>query len=89
MFEVGKLYVAPLGPAEAEPLYHFLRGLFEGAGSRYELQRGSYGREVHRTQIYVQDMYQFARSRLGSPLVICEPEGEPISRVGGEFPASC
>jgi len=84
VFEVGKLYVTPIGPVEAAPLFHFLRGLFEGVRSRFELQRKSYGREVHRTQIYVQDMYQFVRSRMGTPLIIFEPEGEPISRVAGE-----
>ncbi|MEM4445475.1 MAG: SPOUT family RNA methylase [Thermofilum sp.] len=85
VFEVGKLYVTPIGPVEAEPLYHFLRGLFEGARSRYEVQKRSYGRGVHLTQVYVQDMYQFVRSRLGKPLVICEPEGEPVSRVADEL----
>lgn len=85
VFEVGKLYVAPIGPVEAQPLFHFLRGLFEGANSRYELQKRSYGREVHRTQIYVQDMYQFVRSRMGKPLIVFEPEGEPVSRIAGEL----
>ncbi len=84
-YEVGKLYVAPIGPVEAEPLYHFLRGLFEGARSRYEIQRKSYGREVHRTLFQVQDMYQWVRSRMGKPLIIFEPEGEPISRLGSEL----
>ena len=85
VFEVGKLYVTPIGAADAHQLYHFLRGLFEGVRSRYELQRRSYGREVHRTQVYVQDMYQFVRSRMGGPLVIFEPEGEPVSRIAGEL----
>lgn len=85
VFEVGKLYVTPVGPVEAEPLYNFLRGLFEGARSRYELQRKSYGREVHRTRILLQDMYQFVRSRMGAPLIIFEPEGEPVSRIGSEL----
>jgi len=85
VFEVGKLYVAPIGPVEAQPLYRFLRGLFEGVRSRYELQKKSYGREVHRTQIYVQDMYQFVRSRMGEPLIVFEPEGEPVSRIADEL----
>ncbi|MEM0024732.1 MAG: SPOUT family RNA methylase [Thermofilaceae archaeon] len=85
VFEVGKLYVTPIGPVEAQPLYHFLRGLFEGLRSRYELQKRSYGREVHRTQVYVQDLHQFLRSRMGAPLIICEPEGEPVSRVADEL----
>lgn len=85
VFEVGKLFVTPIGPVEAQPLYHFLKGLFEGLRSRYELQKKSYGREVHRTQVYVQDMYQFVRSQIGSPLIICEPEGEPVSRISSEL----
>ncbi len=85
VFEVGELYVTPIGPVEAEPLHHFLRGLFEGLESRYEQQRRSYGREVHRTRVYLQDMYQFVRSRMGEPLIIFEPEGEPVSRVAGEL----
>ena len=85
VFEVGELYVAPIGPVEAQPLYHFLRGLFEGTRSRYELQKRSYGREVHRTRIYVQDMYQFVRSRMGEPLIVFEPEGEPVSRIADEL----
>lgn len=84
-YELGKLYVAPIGPVEAEPLYYFLKGLFEGARSRYEIQKKSYGREVHRTVFQVQDMYQWLRSRMGRPLIIFEPEGEPISRVGNEL----
>ncbi|MCS7104741.1 MAG: SPOUT family RNA methylase [Thermofilaceae archaeon] len=85
VFEVGKLFLTPLGPVEAQPFYHFLRGLFEGLRSRHELQKKSYGREVHRTQVYVQDMYQFVRARMGSPLIVFEPEGEPVSRVAGKL----
>lgn len=85
VFEVGKLYVTPIGPVDAQPLYHFLRGLFEGLRSRYEVQRRSYGREVHRTQVLLQDIYQFVRSRMGSPLIIFEPEGEPVSKVASEL----
>jgi len=83
-YEVGELVVAPIGPVDAEPLYHFLRGLFEGIESRYEIQRRSYGRDVHRVRVVVQDMYQFVRSRMGEPIIVFEPEGEPISRVGDE-----
>ncbi|ABL79167.1 SPOUT family RNA methylase [Thermofilum pendens] len=84
VFEVGKLYVTPVGAVDAYSLYSFLRGAFEGQRSRFELQKRSYGREVVKTEVYVQDMYQFARSRLGKPLIIFEPEGEPVSRVAGE-----
>ncbi|MEL9940875.1 MAG: SPOUT family RNA methylase [Ignisphaera sp.] len=83
-YEVGELVVAPIGPVDAYSLYNFLRGLFEGIESRYEIQRKSYGREVVKTKVMVQDMYQFVRSRIGEPLIIFEPEGEPISRVSNE-----
>ncbi len=84
-YEVGELVVAPIGKIEATPLYHFLRGLFEGIESRYEIQRRSYGREVHRVRVYLQDMYQFVRSRMGEVIIVFEPEGEPISRVSEEL----
>ncbi len=84
-YEVGELVVAPIGAVDAEPLYHFLRGVFEGIESRYEIQRRSYGREVHRVKVRVQDMYQFVRSRMGEVILVFEPEGEPISRVSKEL----
>lgn len=84
-YEVGELVVAPIGEVDAKSLYHFLRGLFEGVESRYEVQRKSYGREVHRVSVKLQDMYQFVRGRFGQPLIVFEPEGEPISRVGEEL----
>ncbi|MGC8983176.1 MAG: SPOUT family RNA methylase [Desulfurococcaceae archaeon] len=83
-YEVGELVVAPVGRVEAEPLMEFLRGLVEGIESRFEVQKRSYGREVHRVKVTVQDMYQFVRDRMGDTLIIFEPEGEPISRVAGE-----
>jgi tRNA acetyltransferase TAN1 len=30
-------------------------------------------------------MYQFVRSRMGEPLVIFEPEGEPASKIASEL----
>lgn len=84
-YEVGELVVTPIGEVDAHSLYHFLRGLFEGVDSRFEVQKRSYGREVHKTRVKLQDMYQFARSRLGEPLIIFEPEGEPISKIAGEI----
>jgi len=84
-YEIGELVVAPIGRVDAEPLYHFLRGLFEGIESRYEIQRKSYGRNVHRVRVYVQDLYQFVRSRMGEVIFVFEPEGEPISKVGEEL----
>mgnify|MGYP001772537361 CR=1 FL=1 len=84
-FEVGELVVAPAGKVPGESLYSFLKGLFEGVESRFRIQKKSYGREVHRVQVSVEDMYMFVRSRFGKPLIIFEPEGEPISKVGDEL----
>jgi len=83
-YEVGRLIIAPISIVDAHPLYHFLRGLFEGIESRYEIQRKSYGREVHKTHVQIQDMYQFIRSKMNQPIIIFEPEGEPISKISGE-----
>jgi len=83
-FEVGELIVTPIGRVDAEPLLEFMRGLMEGIESRYEVQRRSYGRDVHKVRVAVQDMYQFVRDRMGETLIVFEPEGEPISRVADE-----
>lgn len=84
-FEIGELYVTPIGAVKAEALHHFLRGLFEGIESRYGIQMKSYGREAHKVQVYVQDLYQFVRSRIGEPIIVFEPEGEPITRISDEI----
>ncbi|ADM27393.1 THUMP domain protein [Ignisphaera aggregans DSM 17230] len=83
-YEVGELVVAPIGSVDAYSMYHFLRGLFEGIESRYDIQRKSYGREVHRVRVSIQDMYQFIRSHMGEPIIVFEPEGEPISKLANE-----
>lgn len=84
-FEIGELVITPLGKVDARSLHYFLKGLFEGIESRYEVQRKSYGREVKRVNVTIQDVYQFIRSNLNRPIVIFEPEGEPISKVADEL----
>ena len=84
-FEVGELVVAPAGRVDAEQLKSFLDGLFEGIESRYRIQEKSYGREVHRVRVYVQDLYQLVRERAGETIIVLEPEGEPVSRLGEEL----
>lgn len=84
IYEIGKLVITPISIIDATPLYHFLRGLFEGIESRYEIQRKSYGRSVHKTQVLIQDIYQFIRSKIDQPIIIFEPEGEPISKISDE-----
>ncbi|ALL00181.1 RNA-binding protein [Pyrodictium delaneyi] len=79
-FEVGELVVAPIGLVDARQLYEFLGGVFEGIESRYQIQRRSYGRDVRRVPVYVQDLYQLVRSRHGEPIIVFEPEGDPISK---------
>ncbi len=83
-FEIGELVITPIDIVNAESLYHFMRGLFEGIESRYEIQKRSYGRPVHRVKVLLQDLYQFVRSRLNETIIVFEPEGEPISRVAHE-----
>ncbi|MEM4483884.1 MAG: SPOUT family RNA methylase [Candidatus Methanomethylicia archaeon] len=83
-YEVGRLIIAPISIVDAQSFYHFLKGLFEGIESRYKIQKRNYGREVHKTQVQIQDMYQFIRSKINQPIIIFEPEGEPISKISGE-----
>ncbi|MEM5833678.1 MAG: SPOUT family RNA methylase [Candidatus Aenigmatarchaeota archaeon] len=85
VFEVGKLVVTPAGEVDAKSLYSFLKGLFEGIESRYRVQKKSYGRDVHKVEVSLQDMYQFVRSRFEQPLIVFEPEGEPVSKVKDEI----
>lgn len=80
-FEVGELVVAFIGRVDAWELKSFLDGVYEGIRSRLDIQRRVYSREVHKVPVYVQDLYQLVRDRRGEPMVVFEPEGEPISRV--------
>ena len=81
-FEVGELVVAPIGLVDALQLKTFLDGVFEGIESRYRVQVKSYGRDVHKVPVYVQDLYQLVRDRYGRHVIIVfEPEGEPVSKA--------
>ncbi len=84
-FEVGELVVAPIGLINADELKSFLDGLFEGIESRYRVQEKSYGREVHKVKVRLQDLYQLVRSRSHETIIVLEPEGEPASRLGEEL----
>ena len=84
-FEVGELVVAPIGLIDARQLVEFLQGVFEGIESRYEIQRRSYGRKAHRVPVRLQDLYQLVRSRMREPIIVFEPEGEPISKVADKL----
>ncbi len=84
-FEVRELVVAPAGLVRGRELAEFLNGVFEGIESRYQVQARSYHRKVERVPVYVQDIHQLVRDRRGEPIIVLEPEGEPVSRVGDKL----
>ncbi|BEP18635.1 SPOUT family RNA methylase [Pyrofollis japonicus] len=83
-FEVGELVVAPIGLVDALQLKTFLDGVFEGIESRYNIQKKSYGRSVHKVPVYLQDLYQLVRSRSNEAIIVFEPEGDHISKRAKE-----
>lgn len=84
-FEVGELVIAPVGLVDALQLKSFLDGVFEGIESRYRIQKRSYGREVKRVNVGLQDLYQLVRSRAGETLIVFEPEGRPAIHAREEL----
>jgi tRNA acetyltransferase TAN1 len=84
-FEVEEYYVALIEPVEALPLKSFLQGLIDGVESRYDVQKKSYGRKVHKTRLQIYDMYTLARMYYEHPIVIVEPEGRKVSQVKDEL----
>ncbi len=85
-FELKAYYVSPFEPVNAVELFHFLRGLREGAVSRLRVQRESYGREVRRTELLVYDLYQLVRMKRGRALLVgTDPKGEPFPEVREEL----
>jgi len=85
-YEVGELVIAPIGLVDAEQLKRFIEGVLEGIESRYQVQRKSYARRVHRVPVRLQDLYQLVRSRAGrEPIIVFEPEGEYITKVADEL----
>jgi len=80
-FEVSELIIAFTGSVDALQLKVFLDGLLEGINSRYEIQRKTYGRRVHRVPVKVADLYQLVRERSNEHIIVFEPEGEPISKL--------
>ncbi len=84
-FEVGEFVVAPVGLVNAQEILAFLQGVREGIETRYNIQKRVYARKVHKVPIYLQDLYQLVRDRMNEPLIIFEPEGEKITKLGGEL----
>jgi len=80
-FEVKELIIAFISKVDAEQLNAFLSGVFEGIRSRYEIQKRSYARKPQKAEVYVQDLYQLVRERRGEPIIVLEPEGDPITSV--------
>jgi tRNA acetyltransferase TAN1 len=80
-FEVGELVIAPIGAVRADELSAFIKGVFEGIESRYQIQVRSYAYKPHKTKVYVQNLYELVRERAKEPIIVFEPEGEPISSV--------
>jgi len=84
-FEVGELYIAHYRPVSGIELETFLRGLFEGIESRYQIQVRSYGRPVHKVPVYIYDMYQFVREHRNEAIIVTDPKGEYITHVKHEL----
>ncbi len=84
-FEVRELVVAPAGPVDARQLAEFLLGVFEGIESRYRIQARSYHRKPWRVPVIVQDIHQLVRDRRREPIIVLEPEGEPVSKVADDL----
>ncbi len=84
-FEVRELVIALSGRVKAEELMSFLRGVYDGIESRYKIQVKSYGRDVHRVPVFIQDIHQIVRERSGDVIIVFEPEGEAISKLGDKL----
>ncbi len=84
-FEVKELLIAPAGIVKALELLEFLKGVFEGIDSRYEVQLRSYHRKVRKVPVFLQDIHQVVRDRRKEPIIVFEPEGEHISKLSDEL----
>lgn len=80
-FEVRELVIGPIGSVPAEQLLMFLKGVYEGIESRHNIQRKTYARKISKIPVYVQDLHQLVRDRFKEPIIVFEPEGEPIAKV--------
>lgn len=80
-FEIRELYITPFKPVPADELKAFLEGIFEGINSRYEIQKRTYPRKVHKVPVYVQDLYQFVRDRRGENIIATSTRGKSINEL--------
>jgi len=84
-FEVQELIIAPKEKVAANELLAFLRGIEEGITTRYLVQKRTYGRQVHKVPVYVQDLYQIVRERRDEPLIATSTRGETISKISSKI----
>ncbi len=80
-FEVGELIIGYVGSLDARALQTFLSGLFEGLESRYQIQLKTYAHKPRRVPVFIQDLYQLVRERRDEPIIVLEPEGEPLPKA--------
>lgn len=80
-FELKEIVISPYGLTPANQLYKFIEGVYEGVHTRYETQKKIYSRPVRKVDIFVEDLYQVVRDRFDEPLIIFEPEGDPVIRM--------
>jgi len=80
-FEVCELVIAPIGLTPADQLNKFIEGVFIGINSRYQIQRKIYTRHISRVPVYIMDIYQLVRDRINEPIIVFEPEGEPVIKM--------
>ncbi|MEM1545067.1 MAG: SPOUT family RNA methylase [Candidatus Methanomethylicia archaeon] len=80
-FEVNELVVSPKEKISADEVDTFIKGVFEGIKSRYEVQQRTYRREVHKVPVYIQDLYQLVRERRNEYLISTSTRGYVISRI--------
>lgn len=84
-FEIKEMVIAPIGITSADQVMRFLEGIYDGINTRYKIQKKIYFRPVNKVSIYIGDLYQVVRDRFDEPLIIFEPEGEPLIKVKDEI----
>lgn len=80
-FELKEIIISPYGLTPANQLNKFIEGVYEGIHTRYETQRKIYSRPVRKVEVFVEDLYQVVRDRFDEPLIVFEPEGDPVIKM--------
>jgi len=80
-FEISELVISPKERISADEIDMFIKGVFEGIKSRYEVQRRAYGRGVYKVPVYIQDLYQLVRERRNEYLISTSTRGHVIGRI--------